>query len=148
MGNLLVIVIVVYVVSQIYFNIDSKIVNKKRYDEGLKRHNEERAEDLAISDKTITYEKEVEVLTVRMGELATDLRNWQIGYNDLKVKYDAKEAEVDEWIKQSEEYKQKLEALEAKYSKENEIKKEKDEVKEPKKKTKKIEKVTDNTNID
>lgn len=138
MGNLLVIAIVVYVVSQIYFNIDSKIVNKKRYDEGLKRHNEERAEDLAISDKTLTYEKEVEVLTVRMGELATDLRNWQIGYNDLKVKYDAKEAEV-------EEYKQKLEALEAKYSKENE---EKDEVKEPKKKTKKIEKVTDNTNID
>lgn len=141
MGTVLVIAILIYVVSQIYFNIDSKIVNKKRYDEGLKRHNEERAEDLTISDKTLTYEKEVEVLTVRMGELATDLRNWQIGYNDLKVKYDAKEAEI-------EEYKQKLEALEAKYSKENEVKKEKDEVKEPKKKTKKIEKVTDNTNID
>lgn len=143
MGNLLVIVIVVYVISQIYFNIDSKIVNKKRYDEGLKRHKEERDKDLEISDKTLTYEKEVEVLTVRMGELATDLRNWQIGYNDLKVKYDAKEAEVDEWIKQSEEYKKKFEEMEEKYVTAKEEKKEKDEVKEPKKKTKKTEKTDD-----
>lgn len=143
MGNLLVIVIVVYVVSQIYFNIDSKIVNKKRYDEGLKRHKEERDKDLEISDKTLTYEKEVEVLTVRMGELATDLRNWQIGYNDLKVKYDAKEAELNEWIKQSEEYKKKFEEMEEKYVTAKEEKKEKDEVKEPKKKTKKTEKIDD-----
>jgi len=143
MGNLLVIAIVVYVVSQIYFNVDAKIVNKKRYNEGLKRHKEERDKDLEMSDKTLFYEKELEVLTVRLGDMTTDLRNWQLGYNDLKAKYDAKEAEVEEWMKQSEEYKQKLEALEAKYSKGDEVKKEKDEVKEPKKKTKKTEKTDD-----
>ena len=143
MGNLLVIVIVVYVVSQIYFNIDAKIVNKKRYDEGLKRHKEERDKDLEISDKTLLYEKELEVLTVRLGDMATDLRNWQLGYNDLKAKYDAKEAEVDEWIKQSEEYKKKLEEMEEKYVTAKEEKKEKDELKEPKKKTKKTEKTDD-----
>jgi predicted nucleic acid-binding Zn-ribbon protein len=81
----------VYVLSSLYFGISGRILTIK-----------DRKEDLERRNKDEDYENQLNLLTKRVGEVATEnhnlnmnLREWQVAYSQLK--------------KENEELKKKLE---------------------------------------
>ncbi len=77
MTQIFLILAIIFVVSTLYFNISNRIISKR-----------ERKEDVERCEKTNDFQEQLKSLTVRMGELMTDLRNYQLAYSELKRKYD------------------------------------------------------------
>ena len=77
MTQIFLILAIIFVVSTLYFNISNRIISKR-----------ERKDDIKRYEKSNDFEEQVKVLTTRLGEITTDLRNYQIAYCELKKKYD------------------------------------------------------------
>ena len=77
MTQIFLILAIIFVVSTLYFNISNRIISKR-----------ERKDDIKRYEKSNDHEEQLKMLTVRLGEMTTDLRNYQIAYSELKKKYD------------------------------------------------------------
>lgn len=82
----------VYVLSSLYFGISGRILNT-RY----------RKEDNERRNKDEEYESQLNVLTKRVGEIATEnhnlntnLREWQVAYSQLKKENDELKKKFEE----------------------------------------------------
>ena len=77
MTQIFLVLAIIFVISSLYFNISGRIISKH-----------ERKEDIERYNRTNNFEEQLKTLTVRLGEITTDLHNYQIAYSELKKKYD------------------------------------------------------------
>lgn len=100
---IIVILLAVYVISSLYFAITGRILTKRQ-----------KEIDNEYAEKSMQWEEQVKVLTVRIGEITTEntrlqnvAREWMQYGNSLKTENEKLKASEEAWMKQSEEYKAK-----------------------------------------
>ncbi len=81
----------VYVLSSLYFAISGRILAIK-----------DRKEDLERRNKDEEYENQLNLLTKRVGEVATENHNLNISLREWQVAYSQLKKEKEEWQKEAE----------------------------------------------
>lgn len=75
----------IYVVSFIYFELNARNISEKRYNESIKRDNENRK----LNEKQADWENEVRALSLKIFELQNNVKEWQDAYNVVKTELDS-----------------------------------------------------------
>ena len=107
---LILILVAIFVFSSLYFAITGRnraIKAEAKDDERFAAQN--------------SLDEQIKVLTVRLGEITTEndrlnkvCRSWMEIANSYKLQLDTKNKEVEDWMKQSEEYKENAKKAESK----------------------------------